>query len=204
MHCVKKKNAKVVINQQQDAASIDFKQRVKDLKMGVDEKIDELHQEKKDENENRKNEQSSNLTQIASLKDSETLSNLNLNKTPKEIEYESKHKLNITYDHRSIQSLSLISTTTTSTLLNLNASGNQPIGLFNGIMGLSYEVSYARPISAPAEINNPYKIGFFGTYLGNKKDFSIGYLRESLFFINLPAPGAGLESEDVVVNWLEF
>ncbi len=201
---VKKKNAKVVINQQQDAASIDFKQRVKDLKMGVDEKIDELHQEKKDENENRKNEQSSNLTQIASLKDSEVQSNLSMNGAPKEIEFESKHKLNFTYDHRSIQSLSLISTTTTSTLLNLNASGNQPIGLFNGIMGLSYEVSYARPISAPAEINNPYKIGFFGTYLGNKKDVSIGYVRESLFFINLPAPGAGLESEDVVINWLEF
>ncbi len=200
----KKKNKRRVTNQQQDAASIDFKQRVKDLKMGVDDKIDELHQEKKVETTNKINESSSDTNQISQLKESEQHPNLKMKAASKEIEYESGHKLNMTYDYRTIESLSLISTTTTSTLLNLNASGTQPLGLFSGKIGASYEASFAKPLSVPAEISSPYKIGFFGTYLGMNRDVSIGYVRESLFFINLPAPGEGLESENVVVNWLEL
>lgn len=200
----KKKNSKIVFNQQQDAASIDFKKRVKELKMGVDEKIDEINLEQKEINKNENAE--SSTKPINNFAEAENLAEVEIKQAAakKEIAFEFKHKIRFGYDSRSIQALSLISTTTTSTLLNLNATGIQPLSIFKGVLGVSYEVSYARPISVPAEISSPYKLGIFATYMPHFGDLSLGFVRESMFFINLPFPGAGLKGENVNVNWLEF
>jgi len=140
------------------------------------------------------------MTAVASLK-SETVVE---KKEPVLKNYERQHVLSVGYDSRQVDSDYYISTATKAQLLTMKAAGHIPFRLFDGRFAGSYDLGYSRALSAPVELPTVYQAGLSATWLGTFTKTSIGVLRDSSFFVNLPTPGEGLLPSSITSTWMRI
>lgn len=200
------KNPPTLQTNQPNLPSLDFKQRVKDLKSGTDNAIAKLVEEKKQAEAAAKSQTKTNSSSIqpkatvAALKSEKIVEK----KEPTLKSYERQHVLSVGYDSRQVDSDYYISTATKAQLLTMKASGHIPIRLFDGKLAGSYDLSYSRALSVPVELPTVYQAGLSATWLGRFVKTSAGVLRDSSFFVNLPTPGEGLLPSSISSTWMRI
>jgi hypothetical protein len=188
-----------------DKASLDFKQRVKDLKHGVDVQI------------TKEAELNASIAEAQATKESVAASTQNAI-TPKPVTeaneplfekppagklYPRRLSLVAGWDKREIESLALIRTKTTATLLTIKGSGHAPLRFFNGSTAVSYDFAYTRVLSAPVEPPALYQLGVYASWLSNFWNISGGLYRDATFFVNVGSPGEGNLPYSLTSTWMK-
>lgn len=183
--------------------SIDFKKRVKELKFGVDEKIKIVNaEEKKKEAEAKENQVAAAKAmsaQEANVGQSEDEPEVEKKKASKN--YPKKMVFLLGWESRSLLSTDLVDTSSEPTLLTLRAMGHMPLDYFSGQLAYSFDVSVSRALSSAAPLPTPYQLGLAGSWLSKWWATSLGLHRDTSFFFNVPAPGAGLQTSMITTLW---
>jgi hypothetical protein len=197
---LKKKVANTAQLNTPDHHSLDFKKRVQDLQSGVDSKIVEVIEDKKDEAAKAKSKENNSTISILNPNQLVTEEPFEKVKSPKI--YDRQHRVTIGRDSRDISSVGLVETTLKAQMLHLKASGHSPTAIFDGRTAWSYDLGYSSPQSAPVKTPLIYQVGLYGTWLGPYLNFSIGLFRDASFFVNLANPGEGLQPNAIMSSWL--
>jgi hypothetical protein len=202
---VQKKNPTSTQVNLPDSVTQDFRQRVRDLKMGVDDKIVKTISQKELEEANRKEQ----LKQGAQSEASKSVNGyseekLNSQEGVRGISYPASHSFAFGYENRSVNSTSFIDTSASASLVTLTGTGHFPLAYFSGKVAASYDLGLSRVASAPVEIPILYKFGGYATYLRKNWFISAGLYRDKSFFVNLPSPGGGLVGQDIDSSWMRL
>jgi len=118
--------------------------------------------------------------------------------------YERRHTLFLGYDTRQNESSYFIATSTKVSLLTLKAQGHIPTSFLDGKTAYSYDVAFSKILSAPLPYSSPYQIGAYATYLGSNYIGSLGLLRDTTFFANLPGAGEGVKEQTLTATWFRL
>lgn len=201
----KQKYPSTLQTNQPNLPALDFKQRVKDLKSGTDQAIAKVVEEKEQAaavKKETKNNPSTNQppTTLAAMKSEAFVEK----KEPISKVYPRQHVLMVGYDSRQVDSDYYISTATKAQLLTMKASGHLPLSMFDGKIAGSYDLAYSRGLSAPVELPTIYQAGLSATWLGTFLKTSVGVLKDSSFFVNLPSPGEGIFPSSISSTWMRI
>jgi hypothetical protein len=191
-----------VINEIHPSA-VDFREIVKNLKIGVDDQVSR----KADENALEKKKDQDPKPLVTATIDRESpaaaISQKELSLLSRaSLSYPARHSFSFGYQNRSVNSISFIDTSTNATFLGIQGSGHFPWPYFNGKVGPGYELSIERPASTPVEIPMLYQLGGLISYFGKSWILSTGIYRDKTFFVNLPSPGEGLTSYSLDATWV--
>jgi len=189
-----------------DDKTLDFRQRVLALQAGVDKEIAKTVEEKEQAQASvSKEAPKENAPAIkASLPATASVAELPFKKPEFGKLYEKRHTLFLGYDTRQNESSYFIATSTKVSLLTLKAQGHIPTSFLDGRTAYSYDVGFSKILSAPLPYSSPYQIGAYGTYLGTNYIGSLGLLRDSTFFANLPGNGQGVKEQSLVATWFKL
>lgn len=192
-------------NNQANSKEIDFKKRIQDLQMEADVAIVEKTQEKANgtstavQNKPQENSPAKEGTAIIS-----TAKNPAEDKPISRKNYPLRYEVGGGYDSRQVESTYLVGTLTKIQLLTVRGSGDYPISYFSGKMAVSGDLAFSRAFASPVALPTIYQIGLYGTFLQPRWKISLGFQRDASFFVNLPEPGAGLQSQSLVTTWIKI
>lgn len=189
-----------------DKSSLDFKQRVKDLKQGVDVQILKAAEvNAKVADEQAEKEAESSLAQNATTTKSVSTGAIAafFEVPPPGKLYPRRLNLLACWDKREIQSLALIRTKTTASMLTIKGSGHAPLRFFDGSSAISYDFAFSRAVSSPVEPPAVYQLGVYASWLSTNWNFSGGLQRDSTFFVNVGSPGQGNLPYSLTSTWMK-
>ncbi len=192
-----------------DETAIDFRELVRGLKSSVDKGVAKVSADRIAEKSKQANEsevQSKSLAESRSGESSLT-AGTSRSELPKLMPEATKaghlqrHRLSLGYNTREIFSSFYVDSTVTASFLNLRADGRIPL-LLKGRLGASYDLAVNRSMAVPAELPTLWHAGGFLSYLGDYVVIDGGFLRDTNFFMNLPAPGEGIVPKTIVTTHL--
>ncbi|MCM2350064.1 MAG: hypothetical protein NDI69_08575 [Bacteriovoracaceae bacterium] len=186
---------------QPDLPTLDFKQRVRDLQIAADKAIVKTVEQKKEQADSKKNSPTVSL-QASRHAGITSEMEVPFKKEPAPKIYPQRMVLMAGYDSRQVESDYYLITTTKAQLLTLQFAGDYPFSLMDGRIATSYELAYSRAVSAPVEVPSLYQLGLYASWLGTHWSTSLGLKRDASFFVNLPAPGEGIQSQSITTTWL--
>lgn len=193
---------------QPDRPTLDFRQRVRDLKLGTDSAIVKSVEEKKAaeaaESQSKKPTPAVAQQTAVSAPNMTSEKEMKFGPDPAFKAYPNQHVLMAGYDSRQVETTSYIGTTTKAQLLTLKAYGHRPFNLLDGKIAGSYDIAYSRAISSPVDLPSIYQFGLYGTFLSEHWNTSLGLQRDSTFFVNIAAPGAGMASQSIASTLLKL
>lgn len=190
-----------------DDKTLDFRQRVLALQAGVDKEIAKTVEEKEQAQAAvavKEAPKESPPSMKASLPANASVVEEPFKKPAFGKNYEKRHTIFLGYDTRQNESSYLIATSTKVSLLTLKAQGHIPTSFLDGRTAFSYDVGFSKILSAPLPYSSPYQIGAYGTYLGSNYIGSLGLLRDTTFFANLPGAGEGLKEQNLIATWFKL
>lgn len=199
------KQKSTLITSQPDQPAIDFRKRVQDMKVGVDNeivrKVEEKNQPAAATAEVNSKIANSQVTSQKPVIKGETIQQKILQ--PASLpSLKSRHTFSLSWESRDIKAQDLVETTTKLDVLTLSGTGHMPLRLLKRRLGWSYLASISRPLSAPYAIPPLYQAGLYLSWINPLFIFSLGSSREATSFINLPTPGGGLQPGAIVTTQL--
>lgn len=189
-----------------DNKTLDFRQRVLALQAGVDKEIAKTVEEKEQSQSSVTKDAPKEAapSMKASLPATASVAEVPFKKPDFGKSYEKRHTIFLGYDTRQNESSYQIATSTKVSLLTVKAQGHLPTSFLDGRTAYSYDLGFSKILSAPLPYSSPYQIGAYGTYLGSNYIGSLGLLRDTTFFANLPGAGEGLKEQNLVATWFKL
>lgn len=184
-----------------DPQTLDFRKRVQDLKMGVDENIAETNEKTAAQAKQQNKQPQSQMTSSGGLPSQVSQADVPFPKVRPQKKFDPLHCFYTGYSSRTVNSIYFVDTSTKATFLTVGAQGHYPLTFFDGKIAASYDLLYNRTISAPVELPDVYELGGYLSYLSSGWNVSGGILRDTNFFVNLPDPGAGLQTKTITSMW---
>lgn len=188
-----------------DKASVDFKQRVKELKQGVDDQIiktAEVNASIADAKAKKKSPPATAQNLITSKPVNNAAESF-FKKPPPGKLYPRRLNILAGWDKREIESLALIGTRTSASMLTIKGSGHAPLSFFDGSTAISYDFAYSRPLSVPVEPPALYQVGVYASWLSTFWNISGGVYSDATFFVNVASPGQGNLPYSLTSNWMK-
>lgn len=190
----------------QPSSSIDFRQRIMGIKADADDAIKneiEENQKESESAENSKKAQSENglnpmLPKIVSTEHMTP----DPHKTGKS--FAKTYEISVGHESRQIKSNYLIGTLTKAQFLKVDAKGWFPMPFFEGNIKLQSGISYAHPITSEVEPPSIYSADLSAGWFESLGNVHFGMNYDSSFFVNLPSPGAGLQTETITSLWMKI
>ena len=187
----------------QNESEVDFKKRLKDLKKEVDDKIAKAKEQNDAAAQAANNNTPPKSNSVGGMNAMDPIQTIEekFPEPPKGITHVKRYVIDLGWERRSLTSLDLVETAASAELLTLRGRAHVPFFFNSGRLAWSSEGAVSRPLSVPADISTPYQIGT-GLSLLNKSSFlTLGVIRDSSFFFNLPVAGEGLQTSIVDANW---
>jgi hypothetical protein len=186
-----------------NASAVDFRERVRALKVAVDKEIVRTAEAKAEEERKRTETEKKESAAAAAALGVAGISRTDLKPDPAKggvFRYPQRHRLSLGYNTREINSNYFVDSTATASFLNLRAEGHVPL-LFKGLVGGSYDLAVNRSMAVPVELPTLWHAGAFLSYTGVDLVAGAGLLRDTNFFMNLPGPGLGIQPKTIVTTW---
>jgi hypothetical protein len=187
-----------------DSSQINFRQRVKDLKLAVDDEIIKVGYGSANsliENKDKSPSQNQINPKIIIL-NSNTDLEVEYHIKPKP--YKKKFDLSLGYETRSSQVSYLVKTSNNAVFINSKLQANILFPYLKEKFGSTFNLSYSGVTSSPVTLPPSYYAGAYLSWFERFWNFSIGLNHESFYFITLTTPGVGAQSNSISTLWAQI
>jgi hypothetical protein len=187
---------------QPEQPTLDFRQRVLQLKSEADHGIKVVEEKKQSEsNPTNNNNNQSSPTNLAKFDGTSSVEAPFENPVNSKV-YPKTYDVFFGYDSRQVESIYYVGTTTKVQLMTAKAQGHIPLSLMDGGIAASFDIAYSKSIQSPVALPSIYQAGLYATRLAPKWNASLGFHRDASFFVNLPSPGEGLQPQSISTTWI--
>lgn len=170
--------------------------------MGVDDKIEKtVADEKAKEEEAKAKVAEANAAKAAAARETPMMATEMPMKKSAGPQYKKTFNISMAWESRDLLSEDLVETSSKAELMTLRLLGDHPLPVLAGRLAYSYNLSVSKTLSSAEPIPQPYELGLLGTWLGDKWKLSAGAHRDTSFIFNVPAPGAGLQTNMLTTLW---